>query len=530
MGSDANPREPEQLPEFRSEFQHNPALAQEILDRPDIRPPVKAATTWPEPETLGDDLLPVPAFDTGMLPEAFRDHVCDVAERMQVPFDLPAVCGVACLGGAVNRRATIQPKRADAGWIVTPNLWAGMIAPPGQMKTNVLGTFTEHLSRIEARSRVEYEAAIEAYESWERERELKEQAWCEQYKAAIKKKGQPLPIRPDETRAKPTLRRLIANDPTFEKLHSILAENPAGVLLVRDELSGWLATLDKPGREGERQFFLESWNGDKPFTVDRIGRGTVFVPALCLSVLGGIQPGRLRQYLADAVKDGPGNDGLFQRLQLIVWPDFPKHWELVDRPANQAAAERVACVYERLAELSADDPLLFKFADDAQELFYTWWPELEKKIRGGDLHPALAAHLGKYRSLMPSLALLFELADSEDLTAPGNVSLTHAAQAAAWCEYLEAHARRIYGCLVSPELHAARELGEKITKKKLPVEFSTRDVYTRGWSGLATPDEARAALRVLEDWGWVRPLDIEERQGRPSERWKINPKLLEVTA
>ena len=40
---------------------------------------------WPEPESLGDDLLPVPSFDLAMLPAAFRDHVSDVAERMQSP-------------------------------------------------------------------------------------------------------------------------------------------------------------------------------------------------------------------------------------------------------------------------------------------------------------------------------------------------------------------------------------------------------------------------------------------------------------
>jgi putative DNA primase/helicase len=482
---------------------------------------------WPEPEPLGRDLCPVPPFDPDLLPEAFRKHVSDVAERMQVPIDLPAVSAILCLAGVVKRRAAIQPKRADNAWVVTPNGWGGIIAPPGQMKSNVLGTFTEHLARIETRWRVEWESEVEGYEIWEQERALREQAWKEQFKAAVKV-GRPAPVRPDESRAKPVLRRLVANDPTFEALHSTLSDNPAGVLLVRDELSGWLATLDKPGREGERQFYLEAWNGDKPFTVDRIGRGTIHVPALCLSVVGGIQPGRLRQYLADAIKDGPGNDGLFQRLQLLVWPDFPKTWRLVDRSPDRAAAERAAQVFERLAELPVDEPLRLKFGDAAQELFYVWWSELEAKIRSGDLHPALVAHLSKYRSLMPSLGLLFELADGAGNTAAiSDVSLEHAGQGAAWCDFLEAHARRIYGCIVSAELHSARELADKLRKGKLPSKFTTRDVYFKGWSGLTTPDEARAALRILEDAGWVRPAAGEDGRGRPSERWEVNPQIKE---
>ena len=45
-----------------------------------------------------------------------------------------------------------------------------------------------------------------------------------------------------------------------------MRDNPAGILVIRDELSGWLATLDKPGREGERGFFLSAWNGDTGYT------------------------------------------------------------------------------------------------------------------------------------------------------------------------------------------------------------------------------------------------------------------------
>ena len=39
-------------------------------------------------------------------------------------------------------------------------------------------------------------------------------------------------------------------------------------------------------------------------------------------------------------------------------------------------------------------------------------------------------------------------------------------QAAAWCEYLESHAQRVYSCVVTPQLRAARELAEKIKKRK----------------------------------------------------------------
>jgi len=56
------------------------------------------------------------------------------------------------------------------------------------------------------------------------------------------------------------------------------------MLVLRDELSGWLRALDKPGREGDREFYLEAWNGTGSYTVDRIGRGTIHIPTLTLGL------------------------------------------------------------------------------------------------------------------------------------------------------------------------------------------------------------------------------------------------------
>ncbi len=128
------------------------------------------------------------------------------------------------------------------------------------------------------------------------------------------------PERPEGEPVEPTLRRLIVNDATFEALHQTMSDNSAGILMVRDELTGWWSQLDRAGREGERAFCLQAWNGDTGHTIDRIGRGTIHVEACCMSMLGGIQPGRLRSYLADALEDGPSNDGLIQRFQVMVWP------------------------------------------------------------------------------------------------------------------------------------------------------------------------------------------------------------------
>jgi putative DNA primase/helicase len=503
-----------------------------------------AADGWPKPEPLQDELPPVEAFSLDLLPDSLRPLVEDTAERMQVPVDFPAAATVACLAGAVNRRAVIQPKANDTGWVVVPNLWGGIVAKPGLMKSPVIQAITQPLNEIQKEWRLEHEETLREYAHAKEECELGQQAWREQYKTALKQ-GKAAPARPGDEPQEPTLRRLIVNDATFESLHKTMSENPAGILLIRDELTGLLSRLDQEQYGTERAFYLQAWNGDTGHTIDRIVRGTIHVPHCCMSMLGGIQPGRLRSYLVDVLKDGPSNDGLIQRYQVMVWPDMPTDWRYTDRMPNATAEKTASQVLRSLVQLHSDDPLRFRFAPDAQQLFIEWLTELESKLRGGQLHDALVSHLAKYRKLMPASALLFELADraarGSVVFAGANlgdsqnfwVSLEHARQAAAWCDYLESHARRVYSCIVTPQLKAARDLAEHIKKKHVVNRdggfdwFVARDIYLKGWSGLDSPEAVRGAAEILQDAHWLRELAGKSGSdgGRPANRYAVNPRV-----
>lgn len=94
-------------------------------------------------------------------------------------------------------------------------------------------------------------------------------------------------------------------------------------------------------------------------------------------------------------------------------------------------------------------------------------------------------------------------------------------QAAGWCEYLESHARRLYGAAVAPEATAARLLAAKLAE--LPDPFTPKQVYDRGWSGL---DRERVELAAgeLEERGWLRLERVNPgKRGRPSVRYHVNP-------
>jgi putative DNA primase/helicase len=81
---------------------------------------------------------------------------------------------------------------------------------------------------------------------------------------------------------------------TVEALGVLLQQNPNGLLVHRDEMLSLLDRMDEEGHADERGFYLTGWAGNSAYTFDRIGRGLdLHVDAVCLSMLGGTQPGRI---------------------------------------------------------------------------------------------------------------------------------------------------------------------------------------------------------------------------------------------
>jgi putative DNA primase/helicase len=213
------------------------------------------------------------------------------------------------------------------------------------MKSPAIEEPLKVLKRLEIAAKEEFDQASTEYEAAKLVAQVARKEGEKEIRNAIKNNKDPMLVARglSEREPSPPVRpRLLVNDATVEKLGEILNENPYGVTCYRDELIGWLKSLDKENQQGARSFYLEAWNGTGRFTYDRIGRGTIDIEAAIVSVIGAIQPGPLRAYLLDAVQGGRGDDGLMQRFQLAVWPDVSSHWRNVDRCGCGADGPRLA--------------------------------------------------------------------------------------------------------------------------------------------------------------------------------------------
>lgn len=499
--------------------------------RPAASPPAPSSS-WPDPAALPDGIPPVQPFDFGLLPPALAPWVQDIADRTQCPPDYPAVGAIVGLAAIVGRKIGIRPKQFD-DWTVVPNLWGAVVGRPGLLKTPALEEVLRPLRELDANAREQFDQAVRVSQAKKMVAAQTRKVIEEAIRKVLRRKEDPTAVATeflDAEEPEPVRRRYVLNDSTVQKLGEVLRDNPNGVLVYRDELIGLLRSLDCEGQEGARAFYLEAWNGTGRYTYDRVERGTVEIEAAIVSVLGSIQPGPLNDYLSAAVSNGRGDDGLLQRFQLLVWPDVPRRWRNVDRWPDIEARRRAVEVAMRLDTL---DPMqagcdhdphggipFLRLDNAAQVLFNQWREQLERRLCRGEEHPALEAHLAKYRSLVPSLALIFHLVEHEGRQV-GPDSLDRAIQ---WATYLESHARRLYSTAISPEVNSARVLADHLLAGDLADGFALRDVYRPCWTSLATRDDAQRAVDLLCDLDWLRPT-LQETPGRKKLCYRINPKI-----
>lgn len=495
---------------------------------------IEEADYWPEPIPLPDGLPPVKPLHPEMIPLPLRGWLMDIADRMQIPPDFSAAAAVVALGSIIGRGCGIHPKRHD-DWLVVPNLWGAVVGRPSLMKTPAVSEAHRHLVRLESEAR---EAYLNATQEFEIDREIQKvtrSAINDDIKKAVKS-GRSERI--EEAREKllaltldePKRQRFQTQDGTVEKIGELLNENPRGLLVNRDELIGWFRSLDRDGREGDRAFYLEAWNGNRGFTYDRIGRGTMDIAALCISIFGAITPGPLSSYVYQANRGANGDDGLLQRFQVFVWPDAPAEWKNVDRFPDTVEKNRAWEIFKALSgdipgavmEEGAAIPAL-RFSSGGQEVFDSWRHELEMRLRSDHgLTPALESHLTKYRKLMPSLALIFHLVDVADGNEPGPVTEQAALMATAWCDYLESHAYRLYDGMTAPGTEAAREIIKHLHRGAIRDGATLREIWRPQWSKLTSSEEVKAGIDVLVEYDWLA-VEKEQTGGRPTERIRLNP-------
>jgi len=235
---------------------------------------------WPKPaDILSLERTAIPPFPLAFLPEPLRSRATDIAERMQCPADFVGIALLIAAATAIGRHIRLAPKRHDP-WTERVALWGAVVGRPGSMKSPAIKAALDPLFEIESRLLEEHKKGMEAYAAAVEAAEEIAKAWQDACKEA-RKKGEPEPAKPDGAEPPPCPRspRLSVTDTTQEMLAQLMAASERGLMLFRDELSGWLLSLNQYRAGADRQFFLECHSGGR-WTQDRKTRPSYVIEDL----------------------------------------------------------------------------------------------------------------------------------------------------------------------------------------------------------------------------------------------------------
>lgn len=470
--------------------------------------------SWPDPHPLPGGLPEAPEADLSLAPAGVRDWLLDMAETNGYDPAFLLAGWFTLASGAIGGKARIQP-RAKGNWSVVPNLWGIGVLPPGTRKS----------SALEALARLPQALDNEDFEVWlraKREYDIELEGWRAQKTKLLKEGVSAREIAESEPTPPPRPQRIVG-DVTAQKLAVILEDNPAGVTVWRDELTGLFASFGTQSQESARAFYLETWAGDSPVQFQRMSRDDVRIPRGTVALFGGTQPRIAADWVESCLAVG---DGLAERFQLVAFPATPKAPRLeVDRPPNLTAQRQAETALRRLYALPPDQT--YRFNAEAQARFESWYKDNQARVFDEEESSPMRGHLAKFPSLVPSLALIIHLAPGGS----GEVGLDSLEAAISLAKHFEGHARRLYALGESKRLTPAESLLNRIMEAtragRMPSEFTQRDVVRHGWRGFDNPQTVRECLDLLEACYWVRSAEKKPERGRPSIIYALNPKALD---
>ncbi len=480
------------------------------------------------PEQTADQVEPIeldrPApplrfrpFPVDVLPEPLHSFVVDQSKAIPCDPSFIALPLLSALGAAIGTTHRIMLK---SSWKEFAIFWTAIVARSGAVKSPAFDAALQSVFVRQQRAMGEYKAEVQEHDKARVEYE----AELNDSKKSGRKHGEPPPKAPE----KPVLRQVFVDDVTVEALAPRLAENERGILVAREELSGWFGSFNqyKNARGADEAHWLKM-HGGRVLKVDRKtgDMTTIFVPRAAVWIAGTVQP----KVLQAALGQEHLVNGIAARFLFAMPEPSQKRWS--NHNVDPVIAKQVDSVFDRLYSLehkvnehNDPEPVDLPVADDAMALVKEFVNKhgLEQVNLDDDLSAAWAKLEGYAFRFALVIHLVRWAAGDPALNEIGGIDAVSIRAGIRLAEWFCHEARRIYAMLSeSDEGREQRQLVEWIRRRGGSATF--RDL-THGLSKFRNDAaEARKAVQALVEAGfgqWVTPAP-GPKGGRPTERFKL---------
>lgn len=499
----------------------------------------------PEREEKGDEgpdmslLKPsrhaAPAFPVDVLGPFWAKRAEIWAENGAAPVDYTAMAILTGAAATIGNSRWVSPK---PGWKEPPVLWCAIVGPPSANKSPALGPLSSVLADLEASWLPQYNEALREYETDKKQAVIRRRIWEQDAQKALED-AEPFPGEDEDLIGtprvpqmpidcmdpeRPVRRRVVMNDATLESLLKTHGGNPRGLMSMRDEMTSWFANMSRYNNGSDRPAWLEAYGG-RPYTVDRVkddGKPT-HIRHFSVSILGGIQPDRLRELLTST------DDGLQARF-MYAWPDA------TSRPLTEGIEEDngAALALRELSELEMDvdvrgqhNPVVLPLSRKAWLCFQKWVNDRKRDEKFA--YPALQGAFGKADGLVIRIALVLEhlwwAANTFESEGPPEKVSLRAIKAAIRLreEYIKPMQVRTFAHAGKTENERLGALLANWIATERPKRVNTREIVRGRIFGLSETKQVAAAIEYLVEANWLSPAETSTgKRGRPKRDFTVN--------
>ncbi|MGE5607921.1 MAG: DUF3987 domain-containing protein [Bacillota bacterium] len=385
-------------------------------------------------QASGDGYQP---FPTHLLSAPAATFIRETAAAMGVDEAFIAVPMLPVVASAIgnSRRITLKP-----GWSEPSVIWAATVAESGSAKSPALAAATQP-------------------------------AWARQQVA-------------DESK------HFVTSDTTIPALMDRLANNPRGLLVVNDELSGWLGRY-RNGRWASDLAAYLSMFGAGPVKIDRKGgqEPSLFIPRAAVSITGGVQPKVLGRVLTQELLDS----GLAARFLFAMPPRQAKMWtEQGVTPETSAAMLRLLDTLYGLSPAQDREPIDLPMTESATALWAAFFDaHAKEQAELGDSRLVAAwAKLEGYAARLALVVHCLRQAAGEAVD-PWHVDDKSLAAGVELVSWFKGETQRIYQTLVKGN-------GRRATRSASPAQTASMPLFEEAGRRMSEFEHRYTASRMRQ--------------------------------
>lgn len=442
-----------------------------------------------------DVILPLPPppadqnkneFPLDILPFTWQAYIDQVSKCIGVPPDFISMALYLTAASVTGNSCVIEIRK---GWQEQPSMFWSAVYDISGGKSPSLNKAIRLVAKIEDSLRLLNEEKLKQFKEAEIRYEVAISDWKKKKIGSIPEKPEP-----------PMRERLFTSDATVEAIARILAENPHGILLFRDELTAWINAMNqyKGGRGSDRQFFLSVWSGS-PGPVDRVKSPPLWIPKPFLTIMGGMPPEELQSLHSSAA-----HDGLLERI-LFSWPTYQKRrWTkaTIDPEVEEQILEEMWRMYNSKQAVQATaSTRVFQMTTEAQDLFGVWFDKIQEEIEHPDTIPALKGFYGKLISYCARFALMQAVIWHRCET--DVVGIQEVKEAIALAEYFKQGYIKIFGQIQQTDEDKTVIAIIKWAREKGLKEIKPLDLYRYTVAGTTNARTAKKNIELLVSAGFA---------------------------